>query len=191
MNFTEIVAEVVDITKRPDKLNSIRRNVNSAISLCCLGADFARDHDEVLITRPSVAAVGNFALTELVRFRKIDYILPASYKKPIEHIEPSQVFQKCQERKDCFYVSGDQINFSLSASVATLTVGYFRYPPTLNDADAAFWLLDAAPYMVIDKAASITFKGIGDDASARTHEADFRLAYDGARQDLKHGVRYG
>lgn len=188
MNFTEVVNEIVSITKRPDKITDIRRNVNSVISKACLGADFARDHDEALLNISSSDYAGNIALSNLARFRKINYILPTGYRQPIKLIDPIQVFDACVEQVNRFYISGDQINYKLSVLTPSVKVGWFKYPPLLTDAAPTFWLLDAAPYMVIDGAAAATFRNIGDDNSARQHEADWRLAYDSARVDLRYGA---
>lgn len=191
MNFTEIVQEVVSITKRQDKLLDIRRNVNSAINQACLGTNFARDHDELLLSISSSEYAGNIQLALLPRFRKLNYIIPTGYGCPIKSIEAPQVFEAGVEQVDRYYISGDQINYKLSVLSSGLKVGYFRYPPVLTDAAATFWLLDAAPYMIIDNAAARTFRNIGDELSARQHEGDWRLAYDSARIDLKYGINYG
>ena len=191
MNFTDIVNEVISITKRPDKVSDIRRAVNSAISDACLGTNFARDHDELSVSISSSAYTGNVALTSLARFRKVDYILPSGYRKPICSTDPKAVFDSGIEQTDRYYISGDQINYSLSALSSSLKIGYFRYPPILTDASPDFWLLEAAPYMIIDKAAATIFANIGDDSSARIHDNSWRLAYDSASVDLKYGVNHG
>lgn len=188
MNFTEVVNEVVSITKRPDKIADIRRAVNATISLACLGTDFARDHDETSLAISSSDYAGNIQLSNLARFRKIDYILPAGYKQVLAPITPADVFNSCMEQKNCFYISGDQINYSLSALAASVKVGWFKYPPLLTDAAPTFWLLEAAPYMIVDGAASSVFRDIGDDEAARSKEAAWRLAYDSARVDFRYGA---
>lgn len=191
MNFTEVVQEVVSITKRADKIADIRRNVNSAISEACLGTNFARDHDELLLPISSSEYAGSIQLSLLPRFRKIHYIIPTGYACPIRSIEAPAVFEAGVEQVDRFYISGDQINYKLSKLSSGLKIGYFRYPPSLTDTSADFWLLEAAPYMIIDNAAAKTFRNIGDDASAKMHENSWRQAYDSARIDLKYGVNYG
>lgn len=191
MNFTEVVQEVVSITKRADKIADIRRNVNSAISEACLGTNFARDHDELLLPISSSEYAGSIQLALLPRFRKIHYIIPTGYACPIKSIEAPAVFEAGVEQVDRYYISGDQINYKLSKLSSGFKVGYFRYPPTLTDDNPAFWLLEIAPYMIIDSAAAKTFRNIGDETSATQHDRAWRAAYDSARIDLKYGVNYG
>lgn len=193
MTFDEVVAEVVSITKRPDKINDARRHVNSMLSQASLGANFARDHDELLIVISSSEYAGNIQLTEFPRFRKIDYMLPTGYRKPLTFREPKDIFENCVEQVNSFYISGSQINYKLGTLTTGIKCGYFRYPPLLTTgaAESAYWLLEVAPYMIIDGAAAKLFRNIGDETSARQHEADWRLAYDSARIDLKYGASHG
>jgi hypothetical protein len=191
MNFTEVVAEVISIVKRPDKLLDIRREVNKAISFCCLGADFARDLEEASIAIDSTLFAQNIDLTTLTRFRKFEYIKPPGRAKFLRHLTPDKIFAKGREDVDVYYIAGDQANFKLCKLSSTLLVGYFKFPPTLSDASPTFWLLDIAPYMIIDKAASAIFRNIGDDASSKRHEDEFALQYVVATRDFKYGATPG
>lgn len=188
MNFTQVVSEVISITKRPDKVSDIRREVNSAINFCCIGTDFARDILEATISIDPTLYTQNVLLSTLTRFRKFKYVRPPGASLYIKALDPDHVFNNGCETLNTYYVAGDQIVFKLGALSATLLIGYFRYPPTLSDSSSSFWLLDVSPYMIINKAASSVFGNIGDDASAKKHDTEFARQYLSACSDYKYGA---
>lgn len=188
MNFTEAVAEVLSIVKRPDKISDIRREINAAISFYCLGADFARDFNEGSFPIDATLYAQQLALSTFSRFRKFAYIKPPAVKYYIENIGPNKVFTGSCEKVNTYYISGSNITFKLSALTASLLVGWYSYPPVLTDAAGTFWLLDVAPYMVIDRAAAMVFSNMGDDASAKPHMANASISYLNARADLMSGA---
>lgn len=190
MDFTEVVAEVIELTKRPDKIASIRNAVNATIRKACLGAEFARDVVESTVAISSSDYIQSLALTEFPRFRKFVYVRPYGQKCPMHGLSgPLAIYDDDnKERSNVYYVAGDNVVFRLYALADTLYYGYLAAPPVLTDASPDFWLLELEPYMIIDGAAAKIFRNIGDDRSAQQHEADFRLAYDSARVDLKYGV---
>lgn len=190
MNFTEAVAEVVSITKRPDKLLDIRREVNKAVNFFCMGADFVKDLEEVEIPITSTEYAQNLDLTNetyFTRFRKFAYIRPTNRKKLLDAVTPNKIFAKGREQVDCYYVAGTQANFKLCKLADALYVGYFRFPPLLTDAAPTFWMLEVSPYMVIDKAAGAVFRNIGDDASSKRHDDDANVQYLVAKRDYQYG----
>lgn len=193
MNFTEVVAEVLSMTKRPDKLAETRRAVNTCLTKACIGAEFSRDLVEETIAISSSEYVQSVDITTLTRFRIWEYIRPYGAKKPLCPLDgPLAVFDEegC-EKTDCYYLAGSNTVIRLSNLYSSLVVGYYQYPPVLTDASPDFWLLNIQPYMIINGAAAIIFRDIGDDGSARMKEAEYKLEYDSARIDLKYGIRYG
>jgi len=71
MNFTEIVTEIISMTKRPDKINDIRREVNAAILYYSTEHDYRRDLVEttIAITHAGFEVIVDIGL--LTRFRKV------------------------------------------------------------------------------------------------------------------------
>lgn len=187
MNFAEVVAEVVRITKRSDKTLDIQRQVNAAINLCCIDTDFARDRQEQTVPLDSTLYAQSIAISDLTRFRKVDAMRPSGRKAMLTLTEPNHIFGNCVEQTNCFYIAGDSIVLKLTALDSNMLVAYFAYPPVLTGTDT-FWLLEAAPYMIIDKAAAKVFSNIGDDASARYHDASFKEHYTAARRDFRYGA---
>lgn len=192
MNFTQIVAEVMQITKRPDLLNDTRREVNSAINFCCLEANFARDFVEDSYTIDNTLYQQSILLSEFERWRKFRYVRPVNRKCYIEQLAPEKVFSPSgREQCDVYYVQGDSVVFKLKELSSALLIGHFRYPPILTDASPDFWLLDISPYMIIDKAAAKIFKNVGNNTEATLHEAEFRVSFTSAMRDYKYGADYG
>lgn len=187
MNFTEAVNEVIAITKRPDKIGAIQREVNAAINFFCLEADFARDRTEQTIAISAASYAGNIAMSDLTRFRKVDCLRYADRNKFLSLLDPKYIFTKegC-EITDVYYIAGSQINYKLANLSSSLLIAYYSFPPILAGTET-FWLLDVSPYMVIDRVASKIFANIGDDASARTHAAFSLEAYTSAKRDYKYG----
>lgn len=191
MNFTELVNEVVSITKRPDKVADIRREINKAITFFCLDATFARDRDEMVVQLDPTLAAQSIALSQFTRFRKVEAIIVPYSKKPLDPTDPTKLYTQCgKDPLDVFYIGGDNLNISLSQLVSTCKVGYFKFPPVLKDTDT-FWLADVSPYMIIDRAAAAIFSNIGDETSARTHKAFADEAFISAKRDYKYAISYG
>ena len=192
MNFTEVVNEVISITKRPDKLTDTQRAVNSVISQACLSNDFARDLYEDTVAISSSDYVQSALLSDLTRFRKFEYIRPNGQKCPMTKLDgPLAIYDDDgKEKANVYYVAGSNVVLRLATLTASLHAGYFQHPPVLTNLAPTFWLLDVVPYMVIEGAAARLFRNIGDEASARQHEADYRLQLDSARIDLRYGVAF-
>ncbi len=189
MNFTEVVAEVVSITKRPDKISDIRREVNAAISFCSNETEFARDLVEGSIALDATLYTQNLVIdTNFPRFRKVSYLKPPAVKFYLDPVGPTKIFENCKEASNSYYVAGGDIIIKTSALYASLLYGYYAYPATLTDANPTNWILTASPYMIIDRAAGKVFANIGDDASAKRHMDFFGTAWLSARRDLASGV---
>lgn len=191
MNFTEAVAEVVSITKRPDKLADIQREVNAAINFCCIEGNFARDLQEDSYVVDNTLYAQSLPLSTFTRWRKFAYIKPPACKGYVEQRDPSRIFENHKEAADVYYVVGDEVKFKLCKLTATLLIGHFRYPPTLTDIAPTFWLLDVSPYMIIAKAAGAIFSDVGNTTEAASHLGTFNTLFSSAQRDYKYGANYG
>lgn len=184
MNFLQAVAEVVETTKRPDKINIIRREINAAISFYCLdNNDFPRDFIEQSIPLVATAYTQGFSLTLLTRYRKVKYIKRGGTREFLTRLTDTEMY-KGMDKCNKFYEVGSSINVSLSKLSSTLDIGYYTYPPILEE-DDSFWLLDIVPFMIIDRACAAIFKDIGDEKSYSVHKAQADVAYVGFVRDHK------
>jgi hypothetical protein len=182
MNFLEAYNEVLETVKRPDLSSRIRREVNAAISFYCLDNEFSRDYVEQSVALDAQEYTQSFALSLLERFRKFKYIKRGGTKKHLSVISEAEMFKGCTE-SDKYYIVGTNVNVSLKALAATLDVGFYTYPAILSGEDT-FWLLDIAPYMIIDRACASLFRSIGDEKSMQTHAASAREHYMASRKDF-------
>jgi hypothetical protein len=183
MNFTEVVAEVVETVKRPDLINRVRREVNSAVSFYCLDNEFSRDFEEQIITLDPNEYTQSFAIGDMTRFRKFKYIRRGGTDKYLNIISTEEMLKGCTD-SDKYYIAGLNVNISLKKKSATLDIGYFMHPPLLSASNGTFWLLEVTPYMVIDRACAAVFRSIGDEKSMQTHAISARESYLAARKDL-------
>lgn len=189
MDFSEVVAQVLDITKRPDKQTQTEVAVNAAITEFLTRNSFSQDLVEATVAISNTEYSNTVDLsTETTRFRKFKYVKLEgllSYLKPIAHenvFSPSGYMQK-----DVYYITGRTLTTIQAYLASNLEVGYYQYPATLSGTDN-HWLLDLNPYCVIDKAASRIFKTIGDDNSFKTHLAMAEEQYKTVVRDLVDGV---
>jgi hypothetical protein len=182
MNFLQAVNEVVETIKRPDKISTCRREVNAAISFYCLDNEFARDYVEQSVVLDPQQYTQSFSLTDLTRFRKFKYLKRGGTKCFLSLSTPAKVASG--DDCDSYYEVGSAVNISLKKLAATLDVGFYQHPPILTDDDGIFWLLDVAPFMVIDRACAAMFRVIGDEKSMQAHMISAREAYIAARKDL-------
>lgn len=187
MNFTDAVNEVKETTKRPDLLSRIRREVNSAISFYCLDNEFSRDFAEQEIALDPNEFRQSFLISSMTRFRKFKYLRRAP-NKFLTEVTSDDLKNGCYTN-DKWYIAGSNVNISMLAATSTLSVGYYMHPPVLNDGSPDFWLLEVAPFMIIDKACSQIFKTIGDERSMKTHLQDAATGYEALRKDqAKRGI---
>lgn len=169
MNFTAIVNEILRMTKRPEKINDIRRAVNAAILYYSTESDYRRDLVETTITITPAGFERILDLNELTRFRKVSYIKYAGTKVYIDEVESLRLTKNC-ELLDKWYLSGDSINIRLRASASSLDFAYYRYPEYKTDLLPNYWMLDGNWAAIIEKAAASIFNDIGDSGSAQISE---------------------
>jgi len=183
MNFTDVVTEVLGITKRPDKLQDIRREVNSAVNQFCMDTEFDRDIVELNTAIVPTEYTQALPLTTFTRFRKFSYIKRGGTRAFLNRLTRADLLLTNCDYRDKYYIAGANLNVSLASLAATLDIAYFQAPPLLTDASGDFWLLELSPFMVIDRVAAKIFTSIGDGDSATRHERFAVSAYLSAQKD--------
>lgn len=182
MNFSEIVSAVTEITKRPDKVLDIRREVNSAISHFCTDVSFEEDRNELSVALDPTLYIQDVAMTNFPRYRKFWYIKLAGTKHYLTKLNERDLGKTDCDMKDKYYVSGTNLRLSASALAANIEVGYYLVPPRLSGVEE-FWLIDKHPDMVIDRTAAKIFASLGDGDSARLHEGYAVAAFKAIKMD--------
>lgn len=177
MNFTDIVSSILSTTKRPDKINDIRREVNAAILFFSTDAEYAQDMQEIQYPLPiagSEAAIN--VASVLPRFRSIGYIKISGtkiYATKLETLTPST----CTDLRNKYYLAGTSLNVNLSQRATLLDIGYYAYPPYLTDAAPTYWMLEGNWYAIEQKALSTILNDIGDAQGAQGAERKAVAAY--------------
>lgn len=191
MQFSAVVTEVARLTKRPDLVDDIKREVNSSINFCCIEGNFARDIVEDLIATVPDSYVQSFPLTSFERFRKLLYVRPVDSKCYINPMSADTIFSGGKESLNVYYIAGSTVKMKLKNLSNGILMGWYQYPPELTILAGDFWLLDVSPYMIIDRTAAAIFTQVGNTTESQKHEAKFAVAFESARRDYKYGVNYG
>lgn len=190
MNFSEVVAEVIRITKRPDKTADIGIAINKALTYCTLKGSFDRDTVEASlpVTDP-LAYGGTLDISTFTRFRRFTYIKPTAKKYYLQPLAADKIFTpKNNMQPNKYYIVGQTLTYTLSELTTVLEVGYLTYPLTVDaSVNTTHWMMDMMPYAIIDLAAAYVFAGIGDDASANKHQVFGMEQYLTLRKDLSQG----
>lgn len=187
MLFLEAYTLVLDNTGRPDKVVAAKAAINSAISLCCLKANFARDLIEVTTTNVTSSLYnGAIDLTAYPRFRKIKYIRPTSLARYLVHRTPEQIINITGTvNTNSYWIAGTNLNWVTTVLTPTFEVGYYIYPDTLSLDAGTHWTLDMLPMAIVDLATARLFRIIGDNASANIFEASAEVLYKAAKNDFE------
>ena len=190
MIFSEAVAAVTGLVKRPDKAIEIASNINKAISFFVLKGEFAKDLVEQSMPIDSNSLGQTIDLSTVVpavaRLRKFKYIRPRGQRYYLIEIDPSQVFTPAGIiQPNRYFLAGSNLTFTLSVAESFLEIGYYQYPSILTSVTGsdAHWLLDMIPWAVIEWAAAQTFQSIGDETSARYYQASAMAMYQTMKND--------
>lgn len=186
MTLNEVLAEVMELTGRPDKKAQTITAINKVISDCCIKTSFARDLVETSIPIDSTLYGDTIEFNNviinpnIVRFRKFKYIKRPGVRGYLTPIGADKVFTPGGSiQTDVYYVGGNNITYIMKQLAPTLEIGYYQYPPVLSEdgSNNTHWTLDVMPYVIIDLAAARIFRNTGDETSAKTHEGDGQRSY--------------
>lgn len=185
MTYNEVLAEIMSVIKRPDKIGTARLKINAAISFYSLDNEFSRDFKEQAVSIDANEYTQAIAISDLTRMRKIKYIKRGGTNFQLKILPDAEMFKDCPH-VDRWYIAGTNINISSSKLCSTMDLGYWMYPPVLTGSGAldSYWLLDVAPWMVIERACSEIFRDIGENSSSESCKISAREHYMAARKDL-------
>lgn len=186
MNFSEVLAEVLRVTVRPDKSADAIRAINKAVLYCTIKGDFSQDFVEASMPIDPTLYGDTISIATLPRFRRFLFVKPLAKRYYLTKMDPDKILTpKLEVQPNVYYLAGTNLTYTLSELNSSLEVGYYTYPLTLDAVvNPTHWMLDMMPYAIIDLAAAYVFAGIGDDASARKHEAAGLELYTLIRKDL-------
>lgn len=174
MNFNEIVAEVVIITRRPD----LEERTQSAVRAATLKAHhsdfYYKDLYEQSVEFGQEYFIQNFLPTDIFpNFRKAKYVRfwhgdvdgqPGRFLEPIQ-IENSLDGYGCN-KADVFYMAGQLLQIRTSAPIKRCLFGAYLHPKIIPVNDYCSWIANEYPWAIIHEAARSIFKAIGKDSEA-------------------------
>lgn len=189
MLLSKLLADVAEITKRPDARARSLLAINSLITDIVTNADYAEDFVEVTLDNPTPASVyGAISLAAFPLLRKISYITARDI--PLARVTPRQALDArgCQ-LVNCYYQSGTNLIVHGQLEFSTIRMGYYQTNEYLQDNDLnTHWLITKFPALILNGAIARTFAATGDDTSATYYERLYlQLRGQVRRQDLGEG----
>ena len=167
MNFTEIVNEVVDITKRGD-LASTR--IPAAVSAATLKAHtsdyFYRDLIEIAIEFDAARNIQTFDPKQVLpTYRQFKYL--RRWEGDVNTGEAREFFEHIQIqnavdgygyiKENVFYMAGSFIQIRALPEVFRCLFGAYQYP-IIIEAQYQSWVADEFPYAIVNEAARQIFQ---------------------------------
>ncbi len=172
MTFSELVAEVYELTRRPDRVAETESAVKSATLTAHHSDYFFKDIFEVGVNMGASAYLQQLDYRAVLpTFRAIKYLRKYDYANStpgamLNHVLPEQVFDKYMLQKpDIFYVAGAYIQINSSTQEQYFLMGAYKHP-VITTAGYDSWIALDHPYAIIYNAAATVFKAIGKDEEA-------------------------
>lgn len=195
MTLSEVRAIVLRKIKRPERTAEAVDAINAAIEFICTKGDYAWDLVEGTLPIDATAFAQSVVISSsFTRFRKMKYIRPTGYRKPLLYIAVDKIFEQGREIVDSWYRAGDRIVFKLRVKQPTIEYGYYSYPAPIANTTAGLVstnnYLTHMPYLVADLATAYEFGDIGNDAESNRYERRAMMKLAQMQADRQDGVSY-
>lgn len=183
MKLDDIVAAVLERTRRVDKSNEIKTAVRKAIRTVHTAAYFPMDVVEEEVDLNGVYSTFKIPLPP--RIRKFIAVAPLTvHGQPMQittidntydYVTPTDVINSFYERKsDIYYVAGTVLSIKSSVGAAKLYVSFYALPE-VSDGDLETWLMRDHESAFIDAALSDFYLSIGRDKQAASHKNEMLM----------------
>ena len=175
MTFTELCAEVYNLTGRPDRVAETESAVKSATLKAHQSDYYYKDIFESGIAFQSSDYLQNLDYRALLpRWRALKYLRKYnnSSSKPgkeLDIVVPENIFDEYKSQKqDICYVAGAYIQINSSTQEQYYLLGCYLNPD-ITSATFNSWVALDHPYAIIFDAAATVFKAIGKDEEAAAY----------------------
>lgn len=180
MTLTELRAEVVTLTNRPDLdttgqiLLAVRR---ATLKLHTIDY-FYRDLFETNVTFGVSLSVQDYdTLVNIPRWRSVKYI--RHYDAPsavagrfFKKVDPQNVLDDyAVDRTNIWYQGGDSLHLKAPIAFTDILIGVYLYPD-ITEATYDSWIATTYPYVIVLEAAATIMKMIGKADEARMLRED-------------------
>lgn len=173
MNFSEIVSEVIGITRRPDLTTRIQAAVKEATLKIHQTDFYYPDIQELTIQFDNPDYISNFNPFDIAtRFRKAKYMRiwdgdAVGFAGPF--IEPTQVENVLDDyginRTNVFYQAGQLLQIRTCLPLDKILFGFYQQPNIESSAYSS-WIANVNPYIIVNEAARRIFAEIGMESQA-------------------------
>lgn len=188
MDFGTAIGDVIRRTKRGDKAPLIAQSINKAI------VDFSRMHKfgkDLAYVEWEVPEANRGDLVLHVPWsefehpvREFELIRGINDSCGLEKVASNQTLLRGQVRKGTYYESGAGVHMALRYPTDYIVISYYHMPPRLTEDTSTNWVLTTAYDEVIERAAAILFRTIGEDREADRLMQLSMMAYEQAKRDL-------
>ena len=160
MSFRDAIDEVMDITRRVDKLELTQNRINATVRKFSGLGRFPRNLLE--FTEPNNSNSGVVTISIPDRFQAVSYIRPASCSDNLSSINP----QTSYEGVFGYYVTGNNILVRHPHNEDDLYYGLYIHPSILvKDADTN-WILDTFFEIIVEMVSAKVQGILGNEAAA-------------------------
>lgn len=184
MKLQEIVDDIVLVTSRPDRADTIMRAVRAAVTEVHGAALFPRDRVEEMFELAE--PLNLIKLTLPPRFKTFEVLgAMTSGGAPIrlttdnnqyKRVEPTGIFNnELTNSTDIYYVAGTAFNIRSSVAVDNIMAIYRRFPE-VADTQLETWIMREQDSLITDLALSKVYSHFGRDKLAREARARWEFA---------------
>lgn len=173
-SFAELLADVYELTNRPDLISQTKMAVRSATLKAHQRDYYSKDLFETGIAWATPAYLQSLDYKSFdPRWRSIKYLrkfdastTPGVAGIRFKLIPPDLIFDDyAVERSDVMYLAGANLEIKSSTQDANMILGYYRHPDT-TEASYNSWIAVDHPFCIIFEAAALIFKQTGFDEQA-------------------------
>jgi hypothetical protein len=173
MNMTELTAEVVAWTNRPD----LTANIQSAIRRVTLALH--RKHsfwrDLAAVDKTALNQVDSVPLTDFTRFRGLSHVIDKMNGRPLDIVIADDLWDSLtgRQRTNIVFAAGNTLNISLSSASNLVTFYYFQ-DPDIAAGTYSSWIADTQPDAIISGAVARVLSERGETAISNVAMAAYR-----------------
>ena len=176
--FTELVTDVMKLTKRPDLVEETKLAVRQATLKAHHSDYYYKDILEISFRFNTPASLQSLDYRALVpRYRSLKYLrrFDASYPDAIPFrflkiLDPNEALdQYSYVQSEVAYVAGSYIQLRGSSDLDGMIMGCYIHPDT-TEVSYNSWIALDHPYAIVYEAALTVFKTIGYDEQAAMYE---------------------
>lgn len=188
MDFAQAITDVIVRTKRSDKVDVIGQSINKAITDFCRMKKFSKDLAYVEWSVPAADQGAILLHIPWAEFtydvREFELIRGINDSCGLERIASNQTLLRGRVRNGTYYESAAGVHLALRVPTDVVVLSYYHLPPRLSVGTETNWVLNTAYDEILERAAAITFRTIGEDREADRLMNMSMLSYERASRDI-------